>query len=213
MTQPTTTLVRLQKEAAAGLLNVNEAGKARVRVVLEDGSDYITPAPWSFRGDGGPGHRIQSRSVPRNWCRIPTVYSCRACSCANRSMKASVEGVVLAPQQGVSHNQKGEPTTGLGGSETNTVEAADHQDRSAIGDRGWYLRASSPGTASSSRGSNRRSLASRWCPKSTGRRMRRLRSRNPRPLRTPRSNRRPWSTSSSTVRSLPGYPSPSSSSC
>src|ERR1700723_3892030 len=40
VTQRSTTLLRLEREAAAGLLKQNEAGKAQVQVRLEDGSDY-----------------------------------------------------------------------------------------------------------------------------------------------------------------------------
>src|SRR5271155_1008248 len=58
VTQPTTTLVRLEKEAAAGLLEQNEAGKAQVRVRLEDGSEYGHPGTMEVSegtGDGGTG--------------------------------------------------------------------------------------------------------------------------------------------------------------
>ena len=48
VTQPTTTLLRLEKEAAAGLLEQNEAGKAQVRVRLEDGSEYAHPGTLEF---------------------------------------------------------------------------------------------------------------------------------------------------------------------
>src|SRR5215469_8114776 len=40
VTQPTTTLLRLRREAEAGLLKQNAAGKTQVRVRLEDGTDY-----------------------------------------------------------------------------------------------------------------------------------------------------------------------------
>src|ERR1700677_369677 len=48
VTQPTTTLLRLEREAAAGLLTQNEAGKAQVRVRLEDGSDYAHSGAMEF---------------------------------------------------------------------------------------------------------------------------------------------------------------------
>src|SRR5258708_39757078 len=43
VTQPITTLLRLKREAAAGLLKQNEAGKAQVRVRLEKGGGYAPP--------------------------------------------------------------------------------------------------------------------------------------------------------------------------
>jgi membrane fusion protein, multidrug efflux system len=48
VTQPTTTLVRLEREAAAGLLEQNEGGKAQVRERLEDGSEYAHPGILEF---------------------------------------------------------------------------------------------------------------------------------------------------------------------
>ncbi|MGA2539764.1 MAG: efflux RND transporter periplasmic adaptor subunit, partial [Terracidiphilus sp.] len=48
VTQPSTTLLRLEREAAAGLLKQNEAGKAQVQVRLEDGSDYAHPGTLEF---------------------------------------------------------------------------------------------------------------------------------------------------------------------
>jgi membrane fusion protein, multidrug efflux system len=40
VTQPSTTLLRLRREAEAGLLKQNEQGKTQVRLKLEDGTDY-----------------------------------------------------------------------------------------------------------------------------------------------------------------------------
>src|SRR5580693_9060424 len=48
VTQPTTILLRLQREASAGLLKQNEAGQAQVRLRLEDGSDYGRPGTLQF---------------------------------------------------------------------------------------------------------------------------------------------------------------------
>src|SRR5271155_6221702 len=58
VTQPTTILLRLKREAAAGLLTQNEVGKAQVRVLLEDGSEYGHPGTMEVSegtGDGGTG--------------------------------------------------------------------------------------------------------------------------------------------------------------
>src|ERR1700720_330943 len=50
VTQPITTLLRLKREAAAGLLKQNEAGKTQVRLRLEDGRDYANPGTREFSG-------------------------------------------------------------------------------------------------------------------------------------------------------------------
>jgi membrane fusion protein, multidrug efflux system len=48
VTQPTSTLLRLEREAAAGLLKQSETGKPQVRLQLEDGTDYAHPGTLEF---------------------------------------------------------------------------------------------------------------------------------------------------------------------
>src|SRR5580658_9263330 len=137
VTQPTTTLVRLQKEAAAGLLDVNEAGKAQVRVLLEDGSDYAHPGTLEFSEvtvDETTGS-VTLRALMPNPERLllPGMF-------VREEIHEGVrQGVVLAPQQGVSHNQKGEPTALVVGPD-NTVELRTITTDRAIGDQ-WLVSA------------------------------------------------------------------------
>ena len=135
VTQPTTTLVRLQKEAAAGLLKQNEAGKAQVRVRLEDGSEYAHPGTLEFSEvtvDEGTGS-VTLRALLPNPERLllPGMF-------VREEIQEGVrQGAVLAPQQGVSHNQKGEPNALVVGPD-NTVELRTITTDRAIGDQ-WLV--------------------------------------------------------------------------
>ena len=137
VTQPTTTLVRLEKEAAAGLLEQNEAGKAQVRVRLEDGSEYAHPGTLEFSEvtvDQTTGS-VTLRALMPNPERLllPGMF-------VREEIHEGVrQGVVLAPQQGVSHNQKGEPTALIVGPD-NTVELRTITTDRAIGDQ-WLVSA------------------------------------------------------------------------
>src|SRR5271163_767120 len=135
VTQPTTTLVRLEKEAAAGLLEQNEAGKAQVRVLLEDGSEYAHPGTLEFSEvtvDQTTGS-VTLRALMPNPERLllPGMF-------VREEIHEGVrQGVVLAPQQGVSHNQKGQPTA-LVVDPDNTVELRTITTDRAIGDQ-WLV--------------------------------------------------------------------------
>ena len=135
VTQPTTTLVRLEKEAAAGLLKQNEAGKAQVRVRLEDGTEYAHPGTLEFSEvtvDEGTGS-VTLRALMPNPERLllPGMF-------VREEIQEGVrQGVVLAPQQGVSHNQKGEPNALVVGPD-NTVELRTIETDRAIGDQ-WLV--------------------------------------------------------------------------
>ena len=135
VTQPTTTLLRLQREAAAGLLKQNEAGKAQVRVRLEDGSDYGRPGTLEFSEvtvDQGTGS-VTLRALMPNPERVllPGMF-------VREVIQEGVrQGAVLAPQQGISHNQKGEPNVLVVGPD-NTVELRTIETDRAVGDQ-WLV--------------------------------------------------------------------------
>jgi RND family efflux transporter MFP subunit len=135
VTQPTTTLLRLQREAAAGLLKQNEAGKAQVRLRLEDGSDYGRPGTLEFSEvtvDEGTGS-VTLRALMPNPARqlLPGMF-------VREVIQEGVrQGAVLAPQQGISHNQKGEPDALVVGPD-NTVELRTLETDRAIGDQ-WLV--------------------------------------------------------------------------
>jgi len=135
VTQPTTTLLRLEKEAAAGLLKQNEAGKAQVQVRLEDGSLYAHPGTLEFSEvtvDETTGS-VTLRALMPNPERLllPGMFV------REEIQEGLRQGVVLAPQQGVSHNQKGEPNALVVGPD-NTVELRILKTDRAIGDQ-WLV--------------------------------------------------------------------------
>lgn len=108
VTQPTSTLLRLEREAAAGLLKQSDSGKPQVRLRLEDGSDYAHPGTLEFSEvtvDEGTGS-VTLRALMPNPDRLllPGMF-------VREEIQEGVQqNAVLAPQQGISHNQKGEPT-------------------------------------------------------------------------------------------------------
>jgi membrane fusion protein (multidrug efflux system) len=135
VTQPTTILLRLKREASAGLLKQNEAGQAQVRLRLEDGSDYAQPGTLEFSEvtvDEGTGS-VTLRALLPNPERLllPGMF-------VHEEIQEGVrQGAVLAPQQGISHNQKGEPNA-LVVAADNTVELRTLVTDRAIGDQ-WLV--------------------------------------------------------------------------
>ena len=135
VTQPTTTLLRLEKEAAAGLLKQNEAGQAQVRVRLEDGSEYAHPGTLEFSEvtvDEGTGS-VTLRALMPNPERqlLPGMF-------VREEIQEGVrEGAVLAPQQGISHDQKGAPNALVVGPD-NSVELRTLVTDRALGDQ-WLV--------------------------------------------------------------------------
>jgi len=135
VTQPITTLLRLKREAAAGLLKQNEAGKTQVRLRLEDGSDYAHPGTLEFSEvtvDEGTGSVTLRALVPNpERLLLPGMF-------VREEIQEGVrQGAVLAPQQGVSHDQKGQPNALVVGAD-NTVELRTIGTDRAIGDQ-WLV--------------------------------------------------------------------------
>jgi membrane fusion protein, multidrug efflux system len=135
VTQPTSTLVRLEREAAAGLLKRNAAGKAQVTIRLEDGSDYNHPGTMEFSEvtvDQTTGS-VTLRALMPNPERLllPGMF-------VREQIEEGVrENTVLAPQQGVTHDQKGDPSALIVGTD-NTVELRPLQIGRAVGDQ-WVV--------------------------------------------------------------------------
>src|SRR6516225_7315404 len=135
VTQPTTTLLRLRREADAGLLKQNEAGKTQVRLRLEDGTDYAHPGTLEFSEvtvDTGTGS-VTLRALMPNPERLllPGMF-------VREQIQEGVrQDAVLAPQQGVSHDQKGEPNALVVGPD-DKVELRPLQVDRAIGDQ-WVV--------------------------------------------------------------------------
>ena len=135
VTQPITTLLRLQSEAAAGLLKQNEVGKTQVRLRLEDGTDYAHPGTLEFTEvtvDQGTGSVTLRALIPNpDRVLLPGMF-------VREEIQEGVrQGAVLAPQQGVSHDQKGEPNALVVGP-NNTVELRTLVTDRAIGDQ-WLV--------------------------------------------------------------------------
>jgi membrane fusion protein, multidrug efflux system len=135
VTQPSTTLLRLRQEAAAGLLKRNQAGKTQVRLRLEDGSEYAHAGTLEFSEvtvDLGTGS-VTLRALMPNPERLllPGLF-------VREEIQEGVrQGAVLAPQQGISHDQKGDPTALVVGPD-NTVQLRILQTGRAVGDQ-WVV--------------------------------------------------------------------------
>ena len=137
VTQPTTTLLRLRREAEAGLLKQNEAGKTQVRVRLEDGTDYPHTGTLEFSEvtvDQGTGSVTLRALVPNpERVLLPGMF-------VREQIQEGVrQGAVLAPQQGISHDQKGEANALVVGPD-DKVELRTLQVDRAIGDQ-WVVSA------------------------------------------------------------------------
>jgi len=135
VTQPTTTLLRLRREAEAGLLKQNEAGKTQVRVRLEDGTEYPHPGTLEFSEvtvDQGTGSVTLRALVPNpERLLLPGMF-------VREEIDEGVrKNTVLAPQQGVTHNQRGEPNALIVGPD-DVVELRPLQVDRAIGDQ-WVV--------------------------------------------------------------------------
>ena len=135
VTQPSSTLLRLKREAAAGQLQQSNAGETRARLRLEDGSDYSEIGTLQFSEvtvDEGTGS-VTLRAVFSNPQRLllPGMF-----------VRAEIEeGVkkdaLLVPQQGISHDQKGDATALVVGP-NNVVELRIVAADRAIGDK-WLV--------------------------------------------------------------------------
>ena len=135
VTQPIITLLRLRREADAGLLKQNAAGQTQVRVRLEDGSDYPHPGTLEFSEvtvDVGTGS-VTLRALMPNPERLllPGMFI------RERIEEGVRQGAVLAPQQSVTHNQKGEPSALVVGPDNIVVLRPLQTDR-AVGDQ-WLV--------------------------------------------------------------------------
>jgi membrane fusion protein, multidrug efflux system len=135
VTQPSITLLRLRREADAGLLKQNAAGQTQVRVRLEDGSDYPHPGTLEFSEvtvDVGTGS-VTLRALMPNPERLllPGMFV------RERIEEGVRQGAVLAPQQSVTHNQKGEPSALVVGPDNIVVLRPLQTDR-AVGDQ-WLV--------------------------------------------------------------------------
>ena len=135
VTQPSNTLLRLRREAAAGLLRQDDSGQAEVRLRLEDGSEYIHAGTLEFSEvtvDMGTGSVTLRALVPNpERLLLPGMFL------RERIQEGVRQGAVLAPQQGITHDEKGDPIAWVVAAD-NTVEQRSLQTGRAVADK-WLV--------------------------------------------------------------------------
>jgi membrane fusion protein (multidrug efflux system) len=137
VTQPSGTLLRLKREAAAGQLHQNGAGRTPVSLRLEDATEYAHLGALQFSEvtvDEGTGS-VTMRALFPNPDRIllPGMF-------VRERIEEGVRlGALLVPQQGVSHNEKGDPTALVVAADNTIARRILKTDR-AVGDR-WLVSA------------------------------------------------------------------------
>jgi membrane fusion protein, multidrug efflux system len=137
VTQPIGTLLRLKREAATGQLQHNEPGRTPVSLRLEDATDYARAGTLQFSEvtvDESTGS-VTMRALFPNPDRVllPGMFV------RERIEEGVRVGALLVPQQGVSHNDRGEPTALVVASD-NTVALRVLKTDRAVGDR-WLVSA------------------------------------------------------------------------
>ena len=135
VTQPIATLVRLKRELASGQVRSAGSNKAATNLILEDRSAYEHSGSLQFSEvtvDQGTGSVTLRALIPNPERQLlPGMF-------VREEIQEGVrQGAVLAPQQGVSHDQKGEPNALVVGP-NNTVELRTLVTDRAIGDQ-WLV--------------------------------------------------------------------------
>lgn len=133
--QPTTMLLRLQRELASGKLKKASADQTPVKLVLEDGTPYALPGKLKFSEvtvDQGTGSVTLRAEYPNpSGMLLPGMF-------VHQQIEEGVnDQALLVPQQGVSRNARGEPTVLLV-TPDNKVELRTIKTDRAIGDR-WLV--------------------------------------------------------------------------
>ena len=133
--QPSTTILRLRRELASGQIKSAGADQIEVHLLLEDGSKYEQPGKLQFSEvtvDQGTG-AITLRAIFPNssGLLLPGMFV----------QEEIEEGVrqdgILVPQQGITHNSKGEATALVVGKDGKVESKVITTDR-AIGDA-WLI--------------------------------------------------------------------------
>jgi membrane fusion protein (multidrug efflux system) len=135
VTQPATTLLRLQRELADGKLQTSGPNQAKVELILEDGSKYKVAGALQFSEvtvDQGTG-TVSLRAIFPNpdHSLLPGLFV-RA-----RLQEGVNDQGLLVPQQGVSHNTHGDATVLVVGKD-NKAALKIVQTSRAIGDK-WVV--------------------------------------------------------------------------
>jgi membrane fusion protein (multidrug efflux system) len=142
VTQPTTTLVRLKRELAAGQLRTTGANKTPAQLVLEDGSSYELPGTLQFSEvtvDQGTGS-VTLRAIFPN----PTDLLLPGMFVRATIQEGIRESAIRAPQQGITHAPDGTATALIVGANDHVEKRTVELDR-AIGDQWIVTRGLEPG--------------------------------------------------------------------
>jgi len=135
LTQPTTTLVRLKRELAAGQIRHVDADQAPAKLLLEDGTTYEFPGMLQFSEvtvDQGTGSVTLRALFPNSQGLLLPGMFVRA------TIEEGVrEAAILAPQQGITHAPDGTATALIVGA-NDTVEKRSVELDGALGDR-WVV--------------------------------------------------------------------------
>lgn len=135
VTQSSAELLRLKRDLASGQLKAAGANQASVKLILEDGSVYPEAGKLQFSDvtvDQSTGS-ITLRAVFPNPKRdlLPGMYVRAVLE------EGGEEGAILAPQQGVTRDTKGNPTALVVGPD-NKVELRVLKTRRTVGDK-WLV--------------------------------------------------------------------------
>jgi membrane fusion protein (multidrug efflux system) len=133
--QSTAVLLRLRREVASGQIKGGDNDQAPVTLTLEDGGKYDLPGHLQFSEvtvDEGTGSVILRAVFPNpKEILLPGMFV------TAHLEEGFVERGILAPQQGITHNMRGEPTA-LVVTPDNKVEARVLKTDRAIGDK-WLV--------------------------------------------------------------------------
>jgi membrane fusion protein (multidrug efflux system) len=135
LTQPSTTLVRLKRELAAGEIRHVDGNQAAANLLLEDGSPYESPGTLQFSEvtvDQGTGS-VTLRAIFPN----PQVLLLPGMFVRATIEEGVREGAILAPQQGITHAPDGSATALVVGADGKVEKRSVELDR-ALGDE-WVV--------------------------------------------------------------------------
>jgi membrane fusion protein (multidrug efflux system) len=135
VTQPSTLLLRLRRELASGMLKKTGADQAEVTLTEEDGHEYPHPGRLKFSEvtvDTGTGSVTLRAEFPnKDNTLLPGMFV------HERIQEGVNDKALLAPQQAVTHDQKGQPTAMVVGADGKVALRVLTTDR-AIGDQ-WLV--------------------------------------------------------------------------
>ncbi len=137
VTQASSELLRLKRDLASGRLKADESGKARVKLIHEDGEIY--PEEGTLEVSDVTVNATTNSVTVRAIFPNPRVDLLPGLFVRARLEEGSAPDAILVPQLAVSRNSKGEPTTMVVGA-NGTVELRVLQTPRAVGNQ-WLVSA------------------------------------------------------------------------